>query len=335
MAKPLSRSALLARELLGTIARGELQPGDPIDLHALGRRHGVSRTVVREALADLGGKGLVLARPKVGTTVAPDAQWHMLDPVLVAVASAETGPGSMLAEAAELRRVIEPAIAADAARDASTAQRAAVLRAVRALADAIGTADRDGLATADAALHEAIAGGCGNRLLRSIDRSLVPVRALQRERLHAIEMSAAGPGPVMLRCLAIQTGLGLAIARRDVAAAPAWALALASVARAGSHAAGPAADADRDREPLPMHPTHPDRAAGRPAFPPGPALDPPRTVPAANEPDDWPATTTLVREAGAPIPMRRGRLDPTESDHAAVTVPALLGSPGPALARLR
>ncbi|MFN9774003.1 MAG: FadR/GntR family transcriptional regulator, partial [Burkholderiales bacterium] len=94
MAKTPSRSALLARELLGRIARRELRPGDPIDLPALGRRHGVSRTVVREALADLGGKGLVVARPKVGTTIAPESQWNLLDPVLVAVAIAETGPDS-------------------------------------------------------------------------------------------------------------------------------------------------------------------------------------------------------------------------------------------------
>jgi DNA-binding FadR family transcriptional regulator len=323
MAKPLSRSAVLARELLGMIARRELRPGDPIDLHALGRRHGVSRTVVREALADLGGKGLVLARPKVGTTVAPDTQWNMLDPVLVAVAAAQTGAGSMLTEALELRRVVEPAIAAQAARDATTAQRADVLRALRVLADAMGSADRAALAAGDAAFHDAIAAGCGNRLLRSIDHSLVPVRALQRERLHAVDMNGAEPGLTVLRCLALQTRLGLAVARRDVAAAADWAMELACAIPAGI---GQSESAMRAARPAPP-PAEPGVAT-----PPAPAAAPA----AAPETDDWPATTILVRDGGAPIPMRRGRLDPIVPGDTGVSVPALIGAaPLPARARAR
>ncbi|MFZ4757188.1 MAG: FadR/GntR family transcriptional regulator [Burkholderiaceae bacterium] len=241
MAKSPSRSALLARELLARIARRELRPGDSIDLTALGRRHGVSRTVVREALADLGGKGLVVARPKVGTTVAPEACWNLLDPLLIAVAIAEPGPDSLLADATELRRVIEPALAADAARDAGRPMRAAVLDAVRAIAGAIGAHDRDALAEADAALYAAMAEACGNRLLRSIDHSLIPVRALHRQRLLAAQMRADGPGPELLHLLSLQTGLGLAIARQDAerAASLAFQLASAATSASGSAVAGP------------------------------------------------------------------------------------------------
>lgn len=245
MAKTPSRSAQLARDLLGRIARRELRPGDPIDVQALGRRHGVSRTVVREALADLGGKGLVVARPKVGTTVAPEADWNLLDAGLVAVAIAEPGPESMLAEATELRRLIEPALATEAARDAGRPRQQAILQSVRALAEAVGTADAEAFRTAGMAVHAAVAEACGNRLLRSIDHALVPVRALHLDRLAAAQLGGPTAGPEVLRLLSLQTALGLAIARREPAVAAAHAHALASIALV---AAAPA----RGPEPLPF-----------------------------------------------------------------------------------
>lgn len=222
MVRTPPRSTTLARHLLAAIVRDELRPGDPIDPVALGRRHGVSRTVVREALADLGGKGLVLARPRIGTTVAPPDSWHLLDPELMAEVAVGAGADGLRAEAAALRRVIEPALAADAAQQADRPQRAAVLGAVRALADAVGRADGAAFADADAALHTAIAGACRNRLLQAIDRAIEPVRAVQRARL------AADPGGARtLRALVLQTGLALAVARRERVAAASWALELA------------------------------------------------------------------------------------------------------------
>jgi DNA-binding FadR family transcriptional regulator len=338
MAKTPSRSALLARDLLGRIARRELRPGDPIDLPALGRRHGVSRTVVREALADLGGKGLVVARPKVGTTIAPESEWNLLDPVLVAAAIAEPGPESMLPEATELRRVIEPALAAAAARDAGRAQHAAILESVRALAGAVGQHDRGAWANADAALHAAIAAACGNRLLRSVDHALEPVRAQHRLRLLG-ECEPGGPfAAAVLRRLEAQTALGLAIVRRDAERACALATALAPAAHAPATASVPARPAVTARTDTP-------RAAPTEARPAAPAearngtataasahgqpnrADTPAVVPAAAPPvpafvvaptvrpapEPWPETETMVHALDPFAPLRRGRLDPEEA----------------------
>lgn len=47
-------------------------------------RYGVSRTVLREALKTLEAKGLVEARPKVGTRVSPRSRWNFFDPQLLA-----------------------------------------------------------------------------------------------------------------------------------------------------------------------------------------------------------------------------------------------------------
>lgn len=310
MLKTPSRSALLARELLGRIARRELRPGDPIDVPALGRRHGVSRTVVREALADLGGKGMVVARPKVGTTVAPEDQWNLLDPALVAVAIAEPGPESMLHEATGLRRVVEPAIAAQAARDAGRTQRGAILDAARALAGAVGAGDASAFAAADATLHATIAAACSNRLLRSIDHALVPVRALHRERT----LAAAGSDAVLARALGPRAALALAVARGDAGEAATKALALVAYADLGAPVPAPVPAALGAVVPRPQQ----DRGAGTPV------PRPIGTVPAARQPADWPDTVTMPRDDDPFAPVRRGSVDATDATAAPIPVPALL-----------
>jgi DNA-binding FadR family transcriptional regulator len=47
-------------------------------------QYGVSRTVLREALKTLEAKGLVEARPKVGTRVSPRSRWNFFDPQVLA-----------------------------------------------------------------------------------------------------------------------------------------------------------------------------------------------------------------------------------------------------------
>ena len=54
---------------------GSILPNDA----AMIDKYGVSRTVLREALKTLEAKGLVEARPKVGTRVSPRSRWNMFD----------------------------------------------------------------------------------------------------------------------------------------------------------------------------------------------------------------------------------------------------------------
>ena len=305
MARTLPRSATLARHLLAAIVRDELRPGEPIDLVALGRRHGVSRTVVREALADLGGKGLVRARPRIGTAVAPQDEWNLLDPELIEAVVAGPGADALRAQAAALRRVVEPALAADAALAADRAQRSAVLRAVRSIAEAVGRGDAPGFADADASLHAAIASACGNRLLQAIDRALNPVRAAHRQRL------AAEPGgPRMLRALVLQTGLALAVVRGERAAAAGWALELAALTTAAD---------------VPAPTLTPIAPRATPA--PG-ALAPPDT---ASVPADPVRDADPAEDAAARVPGRIRAADPPRDEDA--PVPALAGPPWPPAAR--
>ena len=63
------------------IVGGSIQPGDPLPPEdELTSNLAVSRTVLREAVRVLAAKGLVEARPKIGTRVRARSEWNILDP---------------------------------------------------------------------------------------------------------------------------------------------------------------------------------------------------------------------------------------------------------------
>ena len=70
-------------QLADTIGRrilsGELAEGQILDVEKFESDFNVSRTVVREATKVLSAKGLLDARPRVGTYVRPRASWNLLD----------------------------------------------------------------------------------------------------------------------------------------------------------------------------------------------------------------------------------------------------------------
>lgn len=216
-----SRSARVAHALLQSIAQGALKPGDTIDVAQWCRRHRVSRTVVREALAELAGKGLVSARPGIDTSVAERPSWQLLDPMLM-----QAGLGhrpDLMRDAAALRRMLEPTLAAQAALHASRIERTALLLTLRRLAGAVGVGSVPAQAAHDAALHAAIARACGNPLLRTIDRALEPSRRLHYARWRHNERHDAGRERGSERLLDVQTRLTLAIVRAQPTAARHWA----------------------------------------------------------------------------------------------------------------
>ena len=67
------------------IVTGEFSFGSVLASYAvMMEKFGVSRTVLREALKTLEAKGLVEARPKVGTRVSPRSRWNFFDPQVLA-----------------------------------------------------------------------------------------------------------------------------------------------------------------------------------------------------------------------------------------------------------
>jgi GntR family transcriptional repressor for pyruvate dehydrogenase complex len=156
LAPPDRLSDRLAAVLAARIERGELRPDDRLPTEvALSARHGVSRTVVREAVSRLKSMGLVVSRQGSGVYVAPRAAARPLafDPtVLESLRS--------VMQIVEVRRALEGEVAALAAE---RARKADVKRIVAAL-DAIGAAAAaggDGV-DEDLSFHRAIAEAAGN-----------------------------------------------------------------------------------------------------------------------------------------------------------------------------
>jgi DNA-binding FadR family transcriptional regulator len=121
----------IAREIGLSIVSGKLRPGHVLDgeVEASSQRK-VSRTAYREAMRILSAKGLVLSRPRTGTRVSRIAEWHLLDPDVLAWLFSGVPRPEVLHGLFELRTIVEPAAAALAASRRSQAHLSAMRRAL-------------------------------------------------------------------------------------------------------------------------------------------------------------------------------------------------------------
>jgi len=161
------------------IVGGELGPSDVIDPEHLAEEFDVSRTVMRESLRVLGGKGLVDARPRLGTFARDRSAWNLLDPdVLRWQFAARPDPG-MFERLHELRVMIEPAAADLAARRRTDADIEALARAVDAMAhpDAQG----DQIVQADQEFHLGLLMATHNDLVEQLS-TVVGIGIAARDR---------------------------------------------------------------------------------------------------------------------------------------------------------
>jgi DNA-binding FadR family transcriptional regulator len=146
------------------ILRGELRPGDPLPAESeLSDALPVSRTVLRESVKVLAAKGLVEARPKIGTRVRPRRDWNLLDPDVLAWRLEASPDGDFLRNVVELRRIIEPEAARLAAERATRDEVAALVAAFREMEAAMD--DPEAYLEPDLRFHELIIEACHNELL--------------------------------------------------------------------------------------------------------------------------------------------------------------------------
>jgi DNA-binding FadR family transcriptional regulator len=120
----------------------------------LAKRHGVSRSVTREAVKMLTAKGLLTARPRKGTTVQPASHWNLFDADVLRWLLERKFSLELLRQFSELRIAIEPAAAALAARAADAGGLAAIAAGYERMV-AAEAGDDDPL-EADIAFHIAI-----------------------------------------------------------------------------------------------------------------------------------------------------------------------------------
>lgn len=166
-ALPRNLSHSTAREIGLRVVRGDWPPGTVLpDEPSLCALFDVSRTVVREAIKMLSSKGMLEVRPRRGTTVLPRKRWSLLDPDLLHWHQTVAPSWQSLAQMLEVRRIVEPEIAALAAERADLA----ASQAIRAAADAIWAAvdTVDGYIEADVRFHSAVLAASGNEYLEAM-----------------------------------------------------------------------------------------------------------------------------------------------------------------------
>jgi GntR family transcriptional regulator, transcriptional repressor for pyruvate dehydrogenase complex len=182
--EPLQRGQRLADRVTDaiqeTLLSGELKPGDALPSEReLCKQFGVSRTVIREAVRSLSGKGLVQAVGGSGVRVlAVDA-----DTVGESMRNLVNGGALDYGKVDEIRQVIEVAAAGFAAERASAEDVAVIERSLQAMSDQLE--DLEACVQADLAFHRALAVATHNELFLMLHDSMgAPLVDVRRQNLE-------------------------------------------------------------------------------------------------------------------------------------------------------
>ncbi|MBL8580667.1 MAG: FadR family transcriptional regulator [Rhizobiaceae bacterium] len=155
------------RALAADIFSGRYPPGTALPTeNELCLAYGVSRTVIREVVKVLAAKGLVLIRPRIGTTVCEPDNWSMLDPQVIEWHGPNLLDRNLLEAVLETRRALEPLAASLAAERASLREIADLDSAWRGMAEAGNDVDR--FSVADIQFHRILYRASHNPVIRQI-----------------------------------------------------------------------------------------------------------------------------------------------------------------------
>jgi GntR family transcriptional repressor for pyruvate dehydrogenase complex len=186
MYEPVGRTKLfeqIVEQIQGRIVRGDLRAGDRLPPErTLAVSFGASRTAVREALKTLAQMGLIEMAPGRGTTVADNTSHAMRSSLgLLLRVNHLHGPDNLV----ELREIIEPEIAALAARRADPQQVTGLRAAVGAMDQALRSAPE--YIRADNLFHRTLAEATRNPLILSLVDSIVDLLSEQRAQIFRVD----------------------------------------------------------------------------------------------------------------------------------------------------
>lgn len=167
---PMRLGDVVIQRITQAIHDGRLKPGDALPSESrIAASFGVSKPIAREAIRQLAAMGVVHIQQGKPTRVqALDAA-----PLDRFYRFAVRGRANGLTEAVELRRILEPPIAAYSALRRTDADVEKLELILARMEDALGNVPR--WIEADLDFHEAIAASSGNRLLDFQIRGLRPV----------------------------------------------------------------------------------------------------------------------------------------------------------------
>lgn len=156
----------LVNRLGKRIANGKYSVGENMPMEPeLVAEHGVSRTVVREAIKVLSGKGMVRTARRYGTHVCDIDEWNLLDPDVIGWHAPDSPMARRIfVEASQFRLLVEPRAAFLAAKNANDIQRELIQTSAEALENE--KAIDDNRLAADFAFHATLLDASGSLLLR-------------------------------------------------------------------------------------------------------------------------------------------------------------------------
>jgi DNA-binding FadR family transcriptional regulator len=142
-------------ELVDRIVRGAYESESRIPTEdQLATEFGVSRTVIRESIQMLVGKGMLRIDRGRGTVVLGQSEWRALDPVVLSARLRHGDREAILSELLTLRKGLEPELAALACERLDDDSLAELSAKINDLRESVGTLDEYQLA--DAAFHRCI-----------------------------------------------------------------------------------------------------------------------------------------------------------------------------------
>jgi DNA-binding FadR family transcriptional regulator len=203
-----SAGSSLLQQLGCEIVRGDYAPEARLpDEATMLERYAVSRTALREAYGKLAAKGMIAARPKVGTSVRPAAHWNMLDADVLGWHLQTMPAGEVARDLYALRRMVEPAAAGMAAEKHTfddLARIAAAFDAMQATRE-----DEAALIAADLDFHIAILHATRNHFIGAFSA------LIHAAMMSTFRLSWRGASPPPLRTERLQQHGDILQAIRD------------------------------------------------------------------------------------------------------------------------
>ncbi len=165
---PHSLSVQVAREIGRRIVAGIYEPTKLIEEeNSLANRFSVSRSVVRDAVKILVGKGMLEVRRGIGTRVKSRSEWMLLDDDVLAWHQSAPIRSDFLDQLIEIRLLIEPKAASWAAERGSDEEHLEIENAINQMELNIGS--NENYVVADAQFHSAILKASNNEILVSME----------------------------------------------------------------------------------------------------------------------------------------------------------------------
>ncbi len=127
---------------------------------------GVSRTVLREAMKTLSGKGLLDAKARIGTRVRERAEWNLFDADVLIWHAGAGFDATFIVHLGEMRLALEPAAATLAAARHTPEQLEEIYRCVERMG--APEVSQRGFVDADLDFHLAVAAAAANPFFRSV-----------------------------------------------------------------------------------------------------------------------------------------------------------------------